>query len=227
MYFFANIRACLAASLIGLAALLTGCASLPTPENSQAGVVGVDMVQQTTTPLGIKVERMRYALIFVRLDDQGNIPSTSEWRFGNFLDDHWYLLNAKPGHWVVVGTSFLDQGLVVDTKMATLFPEAMVRASQVELKPGKAAYMGRFQILEAPDVDEMMDPVQNHYLSSVLAGELRMKREDILDNIAMDFKSVGGALSVQYKGETGETTKKTGLENMKRALGAPWASRFD
>ncbi|MDH4216219.1 MAG: hypothetical protein OEV26_03435 [Gallionella sp.] len=226
MHIFTNIRAGLAAGLIGLAALLAGCATIATPENSQTGVIGIDMVQRTITPLGIKAERMSYAPIFVRLDDQGRIPSTSEWRYGVFRDGYWYLLNAKPGSWVAVGTSFEDTGLLVDTKMATLFPEALVRASEVELKPGKAAYMGRFQILEAPDVDKM-DPVQIHYLNSVLANEIRLKREDIASNIVLDFKSAGSAISVQHQEETSEAVKKAGLESMKKALGVSWSSRFE
>lgn len=211
MHIFTNIRAGLSAWLIGLAALLAGCASIAPPNNSQTGVIGVDLVQQTINPLKMKMERQSYALIFVRLDDEGKIPSKSEWSFGRFHDDHWYLPNAKPGRWVVVGTSFLDTGLVVDSKMATLFPEVPVRASQVELKPGKAAYMGRFKVVESPG-EEKMDPVQRFYLDSVLAEEIRMKRDDVLRNISGDFRAAGNAISVQHQEDTSEAVKKAGLE---------------
>jgi len=226
MHIFTNIRAGLAAGLIGLAALLTGCASIAPPENSQTGVVGVDLIQKTTNPLGMKMERTSYALIFVRLDDEGKIPSQSEWSHGRFHDDHWYLANAKPGRWVVIGTSFLDTGMFVDSKMATLFPEALVRASEVELKPGKAVYMGSFQVLEAPD-EEKMDPVQKFYLNSVMAEKISMKRDDVVSNIAGDFRAAGSAISVKHQEDTSEAVKKAGLEKLKKTLGAPWASRFD
>jgi hypothetical protein len=128
-------------------------------------------------------------LSFARLKEGGGLIADEIHQTTVVRDDHYYLLNAKPGRYVAVAAAYargmrtaasLGAGVSVTASRVfgenILFSEALVRQTQVEVRPGTLAVMGEFDF----DIDGRMafapsaaaflreaDAVQAHYAKAL------------------------------------------------------------
>lgn len=215
---FTMVLTCL---LFSALLLLNGCArSLVAPSDKQAAALALDLDYYTVSPLGFEIKQSGYYLYFVHLDEQGNIPSMAKWYKGTPQDGSWYLLNATPGYWTVVGIGYLDTGIILDTKVIVPFPEKLVKAAKTRLQPGRVAYLGAYKVV-GNDKNASWDSVQKYYLKNFLAAEAKLSGLDMLDNITFDFKKGGGIIPTTYTVIEDKSRRKSAFTKM----GAAWADR--
>ena len=87
--------------LLGLAACV---APAPTPFNEESAALGLSMERQWKAGTGLNT--YPDTAYFIRLTGNGKLTTQSELYHSNFYkDDQVYLLNAKPGRYVVVAVS--------------------------------------------------------------------------------------------------------------------------
>lgn len=201
--------------------ILNSCAgTLVAPASDQASAVVVDLDYYIVNPLGMEIKKTGYWLYFVRLDEEGKVPSLSEWHRGVWKDGSWYLLNATPGYWTVAGVGYIDYGMIVDTKVVAPLPEGLVKKSKINLQPGRVAYLGTYKVVLSKEKISM-DSVQQYYMKTFLAGEAKLSRHQIVDNFLLDFTKGGGVVPTTYTLIPDHGRRMDAIKKM----GPAWADR--
>lgn len=210
-------------AMVSIFLLLNACATtFVAPANRQASAISVDIDYYLVNPLGMEMKHTGHWLYFVRLDEQGNIPSMAEWQRGTWRNGTCYLLNVTPGYWAVAGIGYIDQGLIVDTKVVAPFPEGLVRESKTNLEMGKVAYLGTYKVVSAKEVTSM-DSVQQYYMKTFLAREAELDKNQILENLRLDFKKGGGVVPTTYTLLKDNSRRKAAINKM----GPAWTARAE
>lgn len=141
--------------LLGLAACVA--APAPAPLNEGSAAIGLKMERQWKAGTGLNT--YPHKAYFIRLTGNGKLTTQSELYHSNFRkDDQVYLLNAKPGRYVVVAVS--DPLAKLGTRTAldaltglgdfevytTYLNEPSILKTEVEVKPGSFTVMGSFLV---------------------------------------------------------------------------------
>lgn len=141
--------------LLGLAA----CAAAPAPGplSEESSAIGLLMERQWKARTGLNT--YPHTAYFIRLTGKGKLTTQSELYHSNFhKDGQIYLLNAKPGRYVVVAVS--DPLIKLGTRVAfnplgeldewevytTYLNEDSILKTEVEVKPGSFTVMGSFLV---------------------------------------------------------------------------------
>jgi len=206
--------------MLGL--MLNGCAmSLVKPVDAHSSAIAVHIDFKKLNMLGQPIDSLGHSIYFARLDDQGTVPSMTQWqRATSHRGDTWYLANVQPGYWAVVGAGYIRSGMVVDQKMVAPFPDELVKASKILLPAGKVMYMGSYKVVTSSHGNPV-DTTQSYYLDAFLAQEARLTRNDRLGSIAGDFKRGGGMTPATYKALPDDGKRMTAISNM----GPDWSGR--
>ena len=145
-----------------VAMALTACNTCDTgppvpPQDPGSAAVAIRMDERA--PWSLFASRNNH-LYFVRLDDG---PSDSLVRDSfipsNFCrGDYFYLLNAPPGRYVVVGSYNVDG----DSKTFIFYDEELVRLTEVAVAPGSFSFIGEL-VVDTTGGFEGNDAVRRHY----------------------------------------------------------------
>lgn len=163
----------------------TGNVKVDSPAAEAAAAI-VIRIPNTCLPL---MPCANKTLSFARLGDGGELIADELYQTTVERDDHYYLLNAKPGRYVAVAAAYarslrtgaaLGGGVTFRASRVfgenILFSEALVRQTLVEVRPGMLAVMGEFDFdIEgrmgfAPSAAGFMreaDKVQLHYAKAL------------------------------------------------------------
>lgn len=169
--------------------IFAGCAtgnikaSPPLADSASAIVIKIPSSCLPLSPCANKT------LTFARLNGDGDVISGELYQTSVVRDNHYYLLNAKPGRYVAVAAAYarsmntnsdLGGGLTFTASRVfgenILFSEELVRQTLVEVAPGSLAVMGEYdysiegRMVFAPSAAQFMkdaDPVQIHYAKAL------------------------------------------------------------
>jgi hypothetical protein len=169
--------------------LVSSCNSIPPPAPIDARSAGLCIAVSTRAPITV-FSNDPETVLFVELPESGE-PDFRHGvnRVSNFTKDGCsYLLNAEPGRYVAVACYHAQHppppapnahaAAVIDLgpssiEYTTYFPIDMIRASQVEVKPGAIAFMGSYVVDQAVGL-EGADEVQLHYYRLLVPGRERL-----------------------------------------------------
>lgn len=157
--------------------LISSCASAP-PARVSSDSAGVAIHVKVRAPVRVFSQEPQQVL-FVRLSGPGGAPESGELMPSNYASGGYlYLLNAAPGTYVAVtcfkemepgtgGSATAAPGLSVSfrpgaTNFTTYFPEAMIRETEITVKPGEIAFMGDFVVDQYVGLKDA-DPTQRAY----------------------------------------------------------------
>jgi hypothetical protein len=164
---------------------VTNAVELPQPDAGNAGAVVVK-IDDICLPL---MPCANQKMVFARLMDGAGLSSSEIYTSTLEYDDHYYLLNAKPGTYVAVaasysrGTSPLSfGGGSVSGSFGRSFDETiyfsqnLIEKTKVRVSPGVLAVAGDFDFdiqgrmgfaPSASDFLKAADPLQVHYAKTV------------------------------------------------------------
>ena len=134
--------------------------TLRTPESSESAIIGVSI--RTITLL---LKHRQDVVYFVKLDEKDDsilvsrvIPSN--YQRGNYA----YLINAQPGRYAVVGSSFVQS----EQAYSSFYDAETIKKTIVDVAPKSVAYIGTFEIDNQmkhlyQNIERNGDTAQLHY----------------------------------------------------------------
>jgi hypothetical protein len=140
-------------------AVCNACSTLPPPPPHGLDSSAVAICIDERAPWSLFASMSNH-LLFVRLDG-GPTDSVVRDSFipSNFCrGDYFYLLNAPPGRYAVVGSFNVDR----PSKYYIFYDEKLVRQTEVSVAPGSFAFIGEFVVHTTTGL-KGADPVQRHY----------------------------------------------------------------
>lgn len=167
--------------LISVTLLVSGCASIPKAIEANSSAVAITVVADVySSPMVTDTTLKPEKVFFVRLADQNAGILKGEIFVSNYNHEAWwsflksggidsFLLNVPAGTYVAVavtgrsggGSPFSSSG----NPQTVFFPENVVRASMVTVKPGVMVYMGTYKFNSVSFWNAMKeaDKVQSNY----------------------------------------------------------------
>lgn len=134
--------------------------TLRTPESSESAIIGVSI--RTVTLL---LKHRQDVVYFIKLDvkDDNILVSRiipSNYQRGNYA----YLINAQPGTYAVVGSSFVQS----EQAYSSFYDTETIKKTIIEAAPKSIAYMGTFEIDNQmknlyQNIERNGDSAQLHY----------------------------------------------------------------
>lgn len=164
--------------VVGLLPMLVSCVRpAPPPKVPGTGAIGISVEKHWKT--GIDFTEFADKVYFIRLGDNTKLEKQTELFHSNFHRDRQvYLLNAKPGRYVVVAVSEalgkpgipkgldplreLDQYEII----TTYFNKALVLKTEVEVAPERIVVAGDFVVWMENGI-AFGDKTQRHFYSVV------------------------------------------------------------
>jgi len=156
---------------------------------------------------------------FARIDGEDGLLQQNIARSNYVKDGRAYLLNARPGTYVVVGAFFLPPMQAARSTYTTYFSKELVEQSKVTIQENDFIFMGRYVVDTSVGLDGA-DEVQTHYKNVVAPGEAT-------GVFAMSF-----AGAIHYRGalrerKSDEQTRSEFFQKAKDDLaGSGWAARI-
>lgn len=143
----------------------------PSPVDTNLSVVGISLRGGGAFAPGV--------VYFLRMQDGQDIASGSQviasnyWTTTDRYEQQFYLLNAEPGRYVVVGCARVGREKWSKPSEFTLFRQQAIGITQIEVEPGQIGFMGEFD-LAYPFVPLLFsnspDEAQRHYYE-LMAGK--------------------------------------------------------
>ena len=152
-------------------ALLAACATTqPNPQatqvQAQASAVAIDVVVKP--PMGIG-SRDPVQVHFVRIDGADGLLQQTFIRSNHVKGSRAYLLNARPGTYAAVASTFINPGLQSGS-YTTYFPRDVVEHTRITVREGEVAFMGAYVLGTSVGLDGA-DDVQVHYKNVIAPGQ--------------------------------------------------------
>lgn len=133
---------------------------LPRPD-PERGSLGVTV--RATTMQGSKFPASE--VYFVRVEDDEDTFAAEYVMSSSYSEkDQFYLVNARPGRYVVVAAIFVWRKAQSQAPGKVFFSKAMIPQTETKVEPGTIAFMGDFLVTPSP-TSRMgdADPAQAHY----------------------------------------------------------------
>lgn len=202
-----------------IATLLFGCATPhPIPEMSQAQGSGLAIDITLKAPSG-PFSNKPAQVYFAKIDNQDGVLQQQIIRSNFIKDGRAYLLNARPGTYVVVGSFFLLSSQASRATYTTYFSKEIVDQSKVILRENDFVFMGSYVVQNSMGLDGA-DEVQSHYKNVIAPGEAT----GVLAMIFVGAVHYRGALRER---KDDEQTRDEFIRNAKEDLaGSGWAARI-
>ena len=203
------------ASIVVIAALLTGCATtqpIPTMSHAQSSGLAIDLTLIAPVELFSNKPDQVY---FIETDNRDGLLQQGIIR-SNFINDgRAYLLNARPGTYAAVGALFVNSY----RRYTTYFAKEIVEQSNVTVPENKFVFMGSYLVKTSTEFDGA-DEIQAHYKNVISPGE------------STGWLSMGLSGPVHYLGalrerKNDEQARNEFVRNAKEDLaGNEWAVRI-
>lgn len=148
---------------------LVSCASItPAPQPKSKESSGIAIYLEFEPPIsvfGIKIKPNK--VYFVKLNEEESDTSLSKNTLisSNYNQDGYvYLLNASPGRYAAVSATHVAENRQQHTTATfyTYFPENLINATIVNIRPNKITFMGGFLVKESIGLNDA-DDLQKHY----------------------------------------------------------------
>ena len=178
-----NLRHFLKFIIVIAAVTLVSCATtggIPKVVDANKGGIGT-LVSFRDAAVPFASDRP-HTLFFVKVGEDGDLlgqPTviTSNYSNGVFL----YALNLEPGRYAAVAGQYtntfeLDNETVI-TERIVFFEKKLIQNSAVDVRPGRIAFMGDFDIQNHTTYYEDSDAAQDHYM------KLLTKEEQLLGSL--------------------------------------------
>lgn len=224
-------------AILAIAVLSACVGQLPAPTPQDGASAGIGVLVKTRAPIKLfsaKVDRV----IFVKLEgnDSSQYISTQPIASNYNKDGYIYLLNAPPGRYAAVATFRSQAGIPTaptggggvtvtvnpgDTDYATYFSRDLVKATEVNVEPGRIVFMGEF-IVDMSTRFEDADDVQLHYLRLISPGV--EDRSKLLGLLSGNYHYTGTLHEVNQDEEARERFFATSRENLG---GAGWFAEVE
>lgn len=212
---------------------ITGNVKVSQPESQSASGI-VIKISEICLPL---MPCSDQTVTFAKLGDDG-IISSELYQTSVMKNNHYYLLNAKPGQYVAVAATYSRKTSIgvsaedINGRVTRVFGEnilfskALIEKTKIELMPGSLAIMGEFdfgidgRMALAPSASKFLkdaDSVQAHYAKAI--------------DSEMEFRGAMSSIKF-YRGtlksaNTDAGSKKTLLETAKKHIGTEgWSSQL-
>jgi hypothetical protein len=200
------------APLLLLAATLGACRGTrpPAPTTPESAAVAIALSTRPDRDAHAGRPTLAY---FVRLADGADAARASTiLRSNYYANGIAYLLDAAPGRYVAVACHARHDG----HEWTAYFPESLIRATEREVPPGKAVFLGDFDA-SLRSISMPGDPAQEHYLRVI--SPKWQKRDAALKLFTRDEHAWVAAWHAARDVAGPE-------ERMRKELGAAWADRF-
>ena len=213
-----NLKQLLAA-IIAVVTLLSGCATtqpIPGMSNPQSSAIAIDLT--LNAPIGVFSNKPAQ-VYFAKIDNQDGLLQQQVIRSNFVKDGRAYLLNARPGTYVVVGDFFLPPMQVSKGTYTTYFSKELVEQTKVTVQENDFIFIGSYVVDDSVGLDGA-DEVQIHYKNILAPAETT-------GLLGMSFSG-----AVHYRGtlrerKVDEQTRTEFFQKAKDDLaGSGWATRI-
>jgi len=134
--------------------------TLRTPESSESAIIGVSI--RTVTLL---LKHRQDVVYFVKLDEKDENILVSRVIPSNYQrGDYAYLINAQPGRYAVIGSSFVQS----EQAYSSFYDAETIKKTIVDVEPKSIVYIGTFEIDNQmknlyQNIERHGDSAQLHY----------------------------------------------------------------
>jgi hypothetical protein len=199
-------------------ALLAGCATQPIPELSQpqSAALAIDVTLLGTT-LGF-LSNKPHQIYFARVEGEDGLLQQQFIRSNYINDGRAYLLNARPGTYVVIG-AFFWRSPTSRARNTIYFSKEIVEQSKVIVRENDFIFMGNYAVDTSLGLGGA-DETQTHYKNVIAPGAATSV-------LMMGFSGDEHYRGVLSKRKNDEQARAEFLPKAKEDLaGSGWAARI-
>jgi hypothetical protein len=187
---------------------LLGCASIPSPEDSESSAIGIRF--ETHVPIFGQLH-LPSIVFFVRTENDDDLAQSQVIRSNFARSGRLYLLNAPPGKYAAVASFRSDQY----AGYLTVFSEELIDSTRVEVVPGKLAFMGSYSLGESVRMGSA-EPIQKHY-AELLAPDIS---GNVIKQFLIGYHPYRGTMRKGRRDEAAQAEFLT--ESMEDFAGSGW-----
>jgi hypothetical protein len=170
------------------------------PKDSTRSIIGISVTQRDP----MRIKRKSKKVVFLKMENSDNGEDVKIIVSNYSKGGRIYLINADPGKYTVMAAHCAFLGYIG----FTLFSEEAVNASEIEVKPGEFAYIGKFVINNSSKLSKC-DNVQEENLSRLKEIKDRKDIRKLFSSILRGSKNIyRGTLKKYDKSEKEEFLKK-------------------
>lgn len=139
-------------AIILLSIVFSSCAgTLPPPQPIDHRIAGIAIHITESPPAGIWFKRIPGRIYFIRLEDgaSDSYIKHSVIASNYSKDGYIYLLNVPPGRYAAVASYTRVPTTDYNYNYSTYYSRELVKLTEIEVKSGEIAFMGRFLINQA------------------------------------------------------------------------------
>ncbi|MCP4131935.1 MAG: hypothetical protein GY754_13235 [bacterium] len=146
------------------ACFLGGCFGLPenlrNPDKKENSIVGVSVRTRSSRSIFNNPGHVALRVYFVKVDNKEQVFRGLQVKATNHISGRYaYLINAEPGTYVAVASSYANNG----KQFVTFFDKKTIQATCFEVKPGEIKYMGDLEVISELSLGGLFDEAQKHY----------------------------------------------------------------
>ena len=198
---------------------IAGCAtSVPIPELSDPGRVGIAIDVSLTAPVGSFISRSPDQIFFAKVEGGTAVLQQQIIRSNFVRESRAYLLNVTPGSYVAVG-AFFRGPMGTRGAYTTYFSQELIENSRVNAEPGELVYMGSYVVDQSVGLSGA-DAAQAHYQNVISPGAVT---SGFLHLLGGDFHYRGGLVERKADEQSRIAFRTKATEDLR---GTTWATRL-
>lgn len=183
--------------LLVLSLAISACATEPAqrPIGPQSAAIGIDLLIRG--PLVI-ITKYAHEVYLIRLDEDHGLIQRQLFGSNHRADGRVYFLNVRPGRYAAVAEHHTMQVQTRKIGYMTYFPEDLIRLTEVTVKPGEFAFMGKYVVDQLKGFSRA-DKAQNHYFDLISPGGPKSMWGQIGNVMALKLLGPDGAKIFRLK----------------------------